>query len=109
MLAGPEPVCDVPVGGRVAELDGRRHAEGCETWQVFLGEELGVLDPVPEPERPPDVLGGFERVESVAVRPISDRVHRNRESCVRAPDDDLGELGAARNLDPASVEEPGRL
>jgi len=79
-LAGPEAVGEVAVGDRMSELHRRRDAELREAGYVLIGEQLRVLDAVPEAERAPDVLCRLERVQGLAVREVADRVHRGARS-----------------------------
>ena len=76
-----------------------------EAADVLRREQLGVLDALAEAERLPDRAGLLEGIERIAVRAISDRVHRDREPAGGAAAHDLRELLAARDLHAASVEE----
>ena len=55
---------------------------------VLGREALRVLDPVAQAERLPGVARRLERVERLAVRPVADRVHRDRPACAGACADD---------------------
>ena len=107
-LAGPVLVGEVAIGRRVRELHGAGDAELGEADEILGREQLCVLDPVPEPERSPCVPGLLERVERLTVRAIADRVDGDRKPRRGSAPHDLGELVAARDLDPATVEHPGR-
>ena len=88
-LAGPVLVGEIAVGGRVGELHRAGDADLGEAVEVLRREQLGVLDSLSQPERPPDVLGLLERVECLAVRAVADRVHGDREPRRRAASHDL--------------------
>ena len=83
-LLRPEALGEVAVGRRVAELDGRGDPERGEAREIVLGEALGVLDPLAQPVRPPELLRPLERVERLAVRAVADRVHGDRPAGLRA-------------------------
>ena len=105
----PEALREVAVGGRVRELDGAGDADRGEAGNVRGVEALRVLDPLAQAERLPGVLRRLERIERVAVRPVADRVHRDRPAGGgRAPDDVL-ELLPARDPDAGAVEHQRRL
>ena len=105
----PEPLGEVAVRRRVAELDGARHAQLRETRQVGGIEALRMLDPLAEPERLPDVACRLERVERLAIGAVADRVDGDRPARGSRDADELSELFAARDADPAPVEHPRGL
>ena len=84
----------------MAELDRGGHSELGEPADVLRGEELGVLDALPEAEWRPRLARLLERVERLAVGQIADRVHRHRPARRRSPSHDLCELVPARDLHP---------
>src|SRR5262249_31406723 len=72
--------------------------------QILQRETLRVLDPRAQPSRRPLVAGRLERVERVAVRSITDRVHCDRPADARRATNDVLELLAARDLNPRPVQ-----
>ena len=104
-LAGPEAVGEIAVGRRVRELHRRGHSERREPADVFRREQLRVLDPRAQPERLPRRAGRLERVERVAVRSVTDRVHGDGKTRGSAGADDLCQLVAARDLHARAVEQ----
>src|SRR6476659_5000841 len=105
----PEPLREVAVRRRVAELDGARHAQLRETRKVGGIEALRVIDPLAEPERLPDVACRLERPECLAIGAVADRVDGDRPARGGRDADELRELLAARDADPAPVEHPRGL
>ena len=108
-LAGPELIGDVAIRRRVRELHGAGDAELGEAGEILGGEQLRVLDPLPQPLRLPEVPRLLECVQRLAVGAVADRVHRDREARRGAAPHDLGQLLAARDLHAAAVEHPRRL
>ena len=91
------------------ELHRRGDPELREAGDVLVREQLRVLDPVPEPERAPDVLRRLERVQRLAVREVADRVHRDGEAGACAAAHDLLQLLARGDLHARAVEETSGL
>ena len=60
------------------ELHGGGDSERGEPAHVLGREQLGVLDPLPQPERLPLGACRLERIERLAVGEVADRVHGHR-------------------------------
>ena len=102
----PQPLGEVAVRGRVAELDGCRHADLGEARHVGVVEQLRVLDPLAQAARRPLVAGGLEGVERRAVRGVADRVHRHRPAGGGRPPDHVLEHLARADLHARAVQQP---
>ena len=76
----------------MAELHGGCDSELGEPGDVLRCEALRMLDPVAQAERLPLVACLLEGVECVPVRPVADRVHRNRPAGAGRTADDVRQL-----------------
>ena len=93
----------------MAELDRRGDAELGKARDVRGIQALRVLDPLAQPEWLPELPRHLERIERLAVGPVTDRVDGDRPAGGRSRADQLGELLAARDAHAAPVEHPRGL